>query len=189
MLCHAALGRGHSASSSLKLSQKRTVYVVEPHPVAAEHLATALRRDPTLGVILSGVNLPAEADLSEKSSVVIIDADALPFPLVPYLRTVRELFTDAQILVIGKRVPDDDLCRILLQGVRGFVAYDEVDKQISSAVEALFRGRTWVRPQVLDRNMILSSALSSRERNEQGALSPARVRLSVYLSGDSTTRR
>jgi LuxR family transcriptional regulator of csgAB operon len=85
---------------------------------------------------------------------------------------VRGLFTDAQILVIGKRVSEDELCRILFHGVRGFVTYDQVDEQICSAVDALFRGHTWVSPQVLDRYLILSSGLPSHERYGQGALSP-----------------
>lgn len=159
-------------NSPSELDRKRSVYVVEPHPVAACHLATALKRIPALEAIPSGINLPNGAVLSKKSSLLIVDADALPFPLVPYLRTVRVQFPDAQILVIGKRLPDDELCRILLRGVRGFVAYDQVDKQLCPAVDALFRGRTWVQPEVLDRYLILSSTLSSYGRYVQGALSP-----------------
>jgi len=159
-------------NSPSELDRKRSVYVVEPHPVAACHLATALKRIPALEVIPSGVNLPNDAVLSKKSSLLIVDADALPFPLVPYLHTVKLLFPDAQILVIGKRLPDDELCRILFHGVRGFVVYDQVDKQLCPAVDALFRGRTWVRPEVLDRYPILSSTLSRCERYVQGALSP-----------------
>jgi len=159
-------------SSASELSRKRLVHIVEPHPVAAGYLAATLKRNPAFEVVLSGVNLPRDAALSEKSSVLIVDGDALPFPLVPYLRTVRALYTDAQILAIGKRLPDDQLCRILFHGVRGFVTYDQVDEQICSAVDALFSGHTWVPPRVLDRYLILSSSVHRHERFECGAPSP-----------------
>lgn len=159
-------------SSSSNLTQKCSVYVVEPHPVAAEHLAAILRRNPAIEIIFSGINLPTEATLSEKSSVVIVDAGALPFPLVPYLRTLRTLVADANILVIGKRASDDELCRLLFRGVKGFVSYNDVDGQLGSAVDTLFRGHAWVSPQVLDRYLMMSSALPSRERYGQGDFSP-----------------
>jgi two-component system response regulator NreC len=154
-----------------ELKQKRTVYVVEPHPLAAEYLAAALRRNPAIEIIPSGVNLPTDAILSSKSSVLIVDGDALPLPPVAYLRTVREALPGVQILVVGKRASDDELCRLLLRGVRGFLACDEIERRVCEAVEALFKGHTWAPPAVLDRFVILSTSLSGRQRLGQGALS------------------
>jgi DNA-binding NarL/FixJ family response regulator len=159
-------------NTASELGQKHLVYVVEPHPVAADYLATALTRNPALEVILSSVNLPSDAALSNKSSVLIVDADALPLPLVPYLCTVRTVFRDAQILVIGKGVSDDELCRLLFQGVSGYVNYERIEAEICKALDAVFGGGVWASPAVLQRYVRLSSAGAGHEPSPHGALSP-----------------
>ena len=168
-------------NSASKLSQKRLVYVVEPHPVAACYLATALKRNPALELLLSSVNLPSDAALANKSSVLVVDANALPVPLVPYLRTVRTVFRDAQILVIGKGVSDDELCRLLFQGVSGYVNYERIEAEICKALDAVFRGGVWAPPAVLQRYVRLSSALADRKPSEHGALSPREKEIAGLL--------
>jgi DNA-binding NarL/FixJ family response regulator len=92
--------------------------------------------------------------------------------LVPYLRTVRIAFGEAQILVIGKRVPDEELCLLLLHGVRGFVDYDKVEREICAAVDSLFTGHMWYPMQVLERFASLSRAAPAERRGRHGGLSP-----------------
>ena len=159
-------------SSSSNPVQKHTVFLVEPNPIAARHLAAALKRDQALRVIPAGFDLPTDPASSEKSSVVIVDEEALPFPLFSYLRTVRALVSDARILIIGRRASDEELCRLLFHGVKGLVTYDNIDEQLCRAVDALIRGHAWVSPEVLDRYLMLSSSLPGREQTGGGAFSP-----------------
>jgi DNA-binding NarL/FixJ family response regulator len=68
------------------------------------------------------------------------------------------------------------LCRLLLLGAQGFVAYDDVERSLARAVDSLWAGRLWVHPQVLDRlaargmqgsnagAQVGSEALTPRER-------------------------
>jgi DNA-binding NarL/FixJ family response regulator len=156
----------------LRLSQKHRVYVVETHALAARYLTTVLSQDPALEVTVSGPNLPADAGLSSESSLLMVDADALPFPLAPYLRTVRALFGDARVLVVGKGVSDDALCRLLFEGASGFVSYDRIETEIHRALGAVLSGGVWAPPSVLQRYVRLSSAFASREPGNQGALTP-----------------
>jgi DNA-binding NarL/FixJ family response regulator len=153
-------------------SQKHRVYVVESHALAARYLTTVLSQDPALEVILSGPDLPADAPLSSGSSVLIVDADALPLPVVPYLRTVRTIFGDVRVLVIGKGASDDELCRLLFQGVSGFVSYDRIETEVHRALGAVLSGGVWAPPAVLQRYVKLSSAFASRDRSKGGALTP-----------------
>jgi DNA-binding NarL/FixJ family response regulator len=131
-----------------------------------------LNREPPLEAVLCDVSLPGNASLSSKPSILIIDADALPFPLLPFLRTARTAFGDAPILVIGKRLSDEGLRGLVLHGVRGFIIYENVEQEICAAAEAVLRGRMWYPPQVLERCAMLSSALARRNWGERGALSP-----------------
>lgn len=151
--------------------EARLVYVVEPHPIAALHLVAILKRNPGLEVALCELSLRGQPSSRIKPSILVIDADALPFPFVPFLRTVRAAFGDLPILALAGPASEDDLCRLLIQGVKGFVAYDKVEEEICAAVRNLLKGHTWFRPQVLDRYAALSSALGKQARLEHGMLS------------------
>jgi DNA-binding NarL/FixJ family response regulator len=64
---------------------------------------------------------------------------------------LRLKFPNAKILIIGKRCPRDELCRLLLLGAQGVVAYDDLEKSLARAVDALWAGRLRVHPRVLER--------------------------------------
>lgn len=151
--------------------ETRLVYVVEPHPIAALHLAATLKRYPGVEVVACDLSLRGLPSLPSKHSVLIIDTGALPFPFVPFLRAVRARFGDQPILAIAGGAPDDDLCRLLSIGVGGFVAYDKVEEDICAAVRNLLKGHLCFPPQVLERCAVLSSALQRQARAKDGVLS------------------
>jgi DNA-binding NarL/FixJ family response regulator len=157
--------------SRTDLRQKPVVYVVEPHPVAASHLAMALKGNANLRVILSDVDLASQPVLSQRPSALIVDANELPLPLALYLRSVRKVFGDTKILAIGKRVSEDDVCRVLARGVSGYVTYDRVDSEIRNAVETVLTGGIWAAPPVLQRYVTVSSAPGGHNPSEHGGLS------------------
>lgn len=152
--------------------EKCLVYVVERHPIAARHLAMILSANRALEVVLSDVDLRANPTLSRRISVLVIDGGALPFPLAAFLRTARTVFADAPTLVIGNRLSDEDLCRLLFHGVKGCITYDKVEQELSAAVEALVTGRVWAPRRVLERYVMLSSATANDKRGEHDAFSP-----------------
>ena len=159
-------------TTSLKKRQKIVVYLVENHPIAARCIQTVLERNPGLEVILSTDTMASDTLLQKRPSIFIIDAPALPLPLAPYLRMLRSLFKDPQILIIGKPISDDELCRLLFLGVRGFVTYEKVEEQTCAAVHALLRGHLWVLPAVLEGYVRVSSRLSERNWNQPKFLTP-----------------
>jgi len=152
--------------------EKYLVYIVERHPIAARHLEMVLNANRALEVVLSDVDLRANATLSRNISVLVIDGSALPFPLAAFLRTARTVFADAPTLVIGNRLSDDDLCRLLFHGVKGYVAYDKVEQEVCAAVEAVVAGRVWAPRRVLERYVMLTSAAVNEKRGGHNALSP-----------------
>lgn len=168
--------------TSLPRSHRRPlVFVVEPHPIAARHLAEALKRDSRFEIILSDVNLATEATLSTKLSVLIVDADALPFPIVPFLHTIRTKCPESPILVIGRRVPKDEICHLLLHGARGFVTYDKVEEEICTAVDSLLGGHMWLPSEVLERYVMLSSTPHKLIRRDHDTLSAREAEIAGLL--------
>ena len=159
----------HRSSES---RQKWFVCLLESHPLAASHLKEALTRNRKIEVITTGIDLISEAVSKDEYSVLIIDANTLPFPLLPYLLTLRKVAAKVKILVVGKRISDDELCELLFHGVRGFVTYEQVEDEIGRAVDAVLSGHVWAPPGVLERYVPLSACLGSSNHCEHGALSP-----------------
>jgi DNA-binding NarL/FixJ family response regulator len=83
--------------------------------------------------------------------VLIVDQGSTPAPTSQYLQSLKLRFPNARVLVVGKRCARDELCRLLILGAQGFVAYDELKKSLARAVDALWAGRLWVHPRVLHR--------------------------------------
>jgi len=95
---------------------------------------------------------PAHQGPSQSTRIVLIfDEGAIPTGTSEYLQSLRLKFPNAKILIIGKRCPREEVCRLLILGAQGFVAYDDVEKSLARAVDALWAGRLWVHPRVLER--------------------------------------
>lgn len=82
-------------------------------------------------------------------TIFILDTAAVGPPLSRCLRTLRSLFPKGCVLALGKRIPDDELCRLISMGVDGFLHYDEIEQDLRSALCSLAEGRPWIAPEVL----------------------------------------
>jgi DNA-binding NarL/FixJ family response regulator len=98
-----------------------------------------------------------------------IDLETLPMPLAACLRTVRCGFPQARVLAFGRTLPVDDICRLLFLGIRGYVPYDRVEQDLGAAVQAVLNGHLWAAPEVLERYVTSSSALSNPRKLRPGA--------------------
>lgn len=79
---------------------------------------------------------------------------------------------DARILVISESFPEDHAFALLRLGVKGLLTYNEMDGQLTRALEAVSRGGYWV-PRVTLSKFVDSLLVS---QNEVKAInSPARV--------------
>ena len=128
--------------------EKVSVCLVEHNPLAAAHLRRLLTTDRTVRVYSpeeifdaphafalpdgqAGAGAPAS---TQSPPVFILDAATLPTALSKYLRALRLRFPRAPTLVLDNPQPREELCRLLLLGIQGFVAYSEVEEQLLPAV-------------------------------------------------------
>jgi len=154
--------------------EKVSVCLVEHNPLAAAHLRRLLTTDRTVRVYSpeeifdappafalpdgqAGAGAPAS---TQSPPVFILDAATLPTALSKYLRALRLRFPRAPTLVLDNPQPREELCRLLLLGIQGFVAYSEVEEQLLPAVHAVVNGRLWVAPAVLEEFARFSAQLS-----------------------------
>jgi DNA-binding NarL/FixJ family response regulator len=158
--------RGRAMNNIIKKTQKQTrslklrkpvvgettipVYLVESHPLAAAHLQEILAAS---GFSVRSVEQALETPVSEitgvNSPVLIVDDDDMQAG-EKFLALLRCCFGDARLLVIQKTVNQDRLYQLLLLGVRGFVAYDDIPEQLSIAVHSVWEGKLWLAPSAFD---------------------------------------
>jgi DNA-binding NarL/FixJ family response regulator len=96
-------------------------------------------------------DLAHEGPPQSRRALLIVDQGAISTATPEYVRSLRLRFPNARILIVGNRCRSDQLCRLLLLGAQGFVAYDDLAKSLARAVDALWAGRPWVHPRVLER--------------------------------------
>lgn len=127
-----------------------SVFLIEENPLAAQRLEQILTR--------GGVTVFTEKErplrrgkLLERPSVVLIDGGSLPKRLGTRLRALRRRFPDGKVLVVGRKLAAEELCRLLLLGVKGFVAYEDAEADLCRAVWTLSEGRMYVTRELLER--------------------------------------
>ena len=150
-------------------SDKLSVCVVEYHPLAARHIELLLQRDPGIDLVPSDRLL--EHPLSRPVSIAafVVDQGSLPMPLNRFLRFLGVRFPKAKALVLDDRQSDDDICRLLFLGIRGFLAYEDIEANLVTAVRAIADGHYWVPPRVLEQYMQFSARLPApREDRVEG---------------------
>jgi DNA-binding NarL/FixJ family response regulator len=152
-----------------KTPPRLRVCLAATHPLATEYLVKLLEHKAQVQLFTDVKELTDHPASPGMSPVVIIDAYALPSPLGTCLRAVAWSFEHPRIIVTGSRLPDDDLCQLLLQGLRGYVVYEQASEQIGAAIDAVQKGHLWVPRAVLERYVTLSSALATPRQH--GALS------------------
>jgi DNA-binding NarL/FixJ family response regulator len=78
--------------------------------------------------------------------VLIVDQGSTPVPIPEYLQTLKLRFPNGKFLIAGERCVREELCRLLILGAQGFVAYEDLKKSLAPAVDALWAGGLWVSP-------------------------------------------
>lgn len=167
---------------------KIKVFLLEPHPLAARYLRDLLKREASFTVLCCSDSFPSPHMLfpnpqMEKSSsdrVLVIDSEALHSPITNVLTAIRSGH-EIHILVLGRQLGDDDLCRLLFLGVQGFVPFDDVVPELASAIEAICQGRIWVKPDLLHRFTHFASAFSRNKASGFLAFTPREQAISGFL--------
>lgn len=145
------------------------VYLVASHPLAAEHLREILVASGfSVHSVEQALEAPAPEITGANSPVLIVDDDEMQAG-EKFLALLRCCFGDAKLLVIQKTVNQERLYQLLLLGVRGFVAYDDIPEELSIAVHSVWEGKLWLSPSAFDQFL---QHVSEETMESQGADKP-----------------
>lgn len=136
-----------------------TVCLVEHHLLSAYYLVEKLKREPGFH-LLGHEELPRNAAKLKGTPVIfVIDHGTLPMPLSEYLRGLRVSFPQGRYIVLDKEVSEEELLRLLLLGIHGFVRYDQVTKSLAASICRVFAGDICVPEGVLQKYVDYASKL------------------------------
>ncbi|HTF24752.1 MAG TPA: response regulator transcription factor [Candidatus Limnocylindria bacterium] len=157
------------------------VFLLEGHPLAGRYLTEFLERDNTLRALLCGQDFPSQhiEDLSNKN-ILVIDSNSLRLSIMSVVASVRSR-TEMHILVLGPEPEEEDLCRLLFLGIRGFVPFERVEDELILAIEGVLQGRIWVNPDSLHRFTHFVSAFSRNKPSGLLSLTPREQLISGLL--------
>jgi len=126
-----------------KIHHKCCVIVFAPNPLLAGLLKTYLDR---YRLVDFSARHKFPAPMSDELPICIVDQDvATPAPYGA-TRLVRAKFPDAGILVLGRDFSGPQVFSLLLEGVRGFLAYERVPQELLRAVETVASAGLWCSP-------------------------------------------
>ncbi|MCI0724616.1 MAG: response regulator transcription factor [Acidobacteria bacterium] len=146
-------------------TEEVVVCLVEDHALAAHHLLEGLEHEQTFCLLSEEEVLSNAAKLKQTPIVFVIDNDTLPRPLSECLRGLRVVFPQGKYIVLAKKASEDELLRLLLLGIHGFVNYDEVPKDLGHAISRVFAGGTWVPDVIFQKYIDYSSSLIAAKRS------------------------
>ncbi len=134
--------------SSPSNGTKPLVYLVAPHPLAAEYLRVALRNKSRLRVV-SQEELLLDAANGRQDPVFLLDKGSLPSPIAKFLGGLRLRLRYMKIIVLDRDCPAEEQFRLLALGIRGVVAYKDVARKLAAAITEVATGGLWVQREIL----------------------------------------
>lgn len=147
--------------SEITSKRPARVCIVGTHPLAVTYLATLLRKKPYWTVVEPKDH--SSTQRIPRISVFVIDVASLPVPLSECITRLRALEDMARFIVIDNE--SMDAARLVNLRIQGFLTYQEVPRNLVTAVRAVIAGHTWVRPDLvrtfLDKALVPSNGGSA----------------------------
>jgi DNA-binding NarL/FixJ family response regulator len=136
-------------ASSPSRRARLSVYLVEPHPLAAQSLRAILSEKNKVRRLAEGEIL-LNSDLSGvPNSVLVVDKGTLTTPLHRLVDVLKSRWHDFRAIVLDHSCMPEEQFRLLSLGIRGIVCYQDVSRRLQAAIDSVGRGRLWVEPAVL----------------------------------------
>jgi DNA-binding NarL/FixJ family response regulator len=137
------------SSAAAKGRTKLLVYLVEPHPLAAQSLRLVLGEKNRVRLITESEILLNSDLQGTPNTVVVVDKGTLTTPIYRFVEALKSRLREFRAIVLDHAFMPEEQFRLLSLGIRGVVCYQDVNRRLQPAIEAVGRGGLWVEPVVL----------------------------------------
>jgi DNA-binding NarL/FixJ family response regulator len=127
-------------------SPKRSVFLVDDHPLALEWLSSLISRQPDLEICGATADRAEALQLiaSKKPQIVLVDISLEGPSGVALIRDIRTMATEAAAVVLSVHDEAFYAERALRAGARAYVVRQEIVKQVLHAIRSVLDGKFYV---------------------------------------------
>ncbi len=136
------------------------VCLLEQNRLATEYLLHLLAKDSGICAFTSDRLLHGKVPRTA-APVFLLDCCGLALPVSQCLQRLRFRFPAARFIILDHNQSEQDLLRLLLLGIHGFVDHDDVARDLLSAVHTVANRRMHIPPEVL-RDYVQCTATAKR---------------------------
>lgn len=127
------------------------IILVGCNPLANRYLRALLERHGGFEVMDRDQLRGGPFSCQKSPGIFLIDSESLRVPLFQCLRSLQSDFPGSKFFVIGHGRLGEELPGLLSIGIRGFVEYKVVEKELPDAIRAVAAGHLWIPEELLER--------------------------------------
>ena len=151
--------------------KKKSVFVVDDHPLLRQGLALMIDREPDL--MVCGEAEEAQAALKEvaarKPDILIVDISLKGPDGIDLLKNLRALYPDLPVLILSMHDESIYAERALRARANGYIMKQEATEKVLVAIRRILAGDIYLSEKMA--NKLLHQYVSGAARNEQSRLS------------------
>lgn len=170
--------RGNGLSDARRRLRRKTVCLLSHHPLVLRDLGHILSKKNFLLRIQRIEPSPVPEILVPRASLFVVDAQMSRPAAESVIQAITDRSRAARILVVSDRIVDREAFALMRLGVKGFVLYKKLDKELPLALDIVGAGGFWA-PRTLLSRFMDEMAAGSRGRRLAGR--------SAVLSGRERT--
>jgi len=147
-------------------TKKIRILLVDDHIVLRMGLTTATNGEPDMEVVADADNGPEaiRAYRTHRPDVVVLDLRMPGLNGVDTIRTLRDEFREARVLVFSNYASGDEVYQALRAGASGFVVKDMALSRLLDAIRKIHLGEQYIPPEIaMQMSERVVSQLSPRE--------------------------
>ncbi len=147
------------------------VCVVAENCLAEAYLRHLLRECPEVHAI-SLKQYVRLSPLQRVKTIFIIDLCGLEVPLYECLGELRTRCSKAKFLLLGNDKSKDEIVRLLIMGVQGYIPYPGVPRTLVRAIFSVAANRLWVPHEVFQEFLREAASALRKDGNRRNAVTP-----------------
>ncbi|NGZ87314.1 response regulator [Duganella aceris] len=147
-----------------------TILIADDHPLIVAGLHSLIDATPDFALAGHAATGPEAIELYQRlrPSVVIIDLGG-----IDAIERMRRFDPDAAIVILTNHTSEEDICRGLQAGAKGYLPKDCRFEQLTACIRAVAQGRQYLPPEV---------ARKFAERQQAARLSKREMEILVHLA-------
>jgi two-component system NarL family response regulator len=160
-----------------------TILIADDHPLIVAGLISLINATPDFELAAQAATPPEAVELYQRlrPSVVISDLGG-----IDAIERIRQFDADAAIVILTNHTSEEDICRGLQAGAKGYLTKDCCFEQLSACIRAVAKGNQFLPPDVarkfIDRQQ--AARLSKREMEILAHLATGKSNKLIARSAD-----